>query len=159
MKGCDLCYLSGEISCHSRLSEHGLASTLLARFKNGFLYGFVIGKACSEDDITQERIWRGVARTMGHWHAVLSTASFGNADSDVDGGDHKGISMPGKPVPNIWTLMQKWVHALPARNPAEEERQAKYQTELERLVKELGDTPGLGGDGVRMQWCLVSIPF
>ncbi|KAJ7835363.1 kinase-like domain-containing protein [Mycena olivaceomarginata] len=137
-----------EISCHSRLSEHGLASTLLARFKNGFLYGFVIGKACSEDDITQERIWRGVARTMGHWHAVVSTASFGNADSDADGGDHKGISMPGKPVPNIWTLMQKWVHALPARNPAEEERQAKYQTELERLVKELGDTPGLGGDGL-----------
>ncbi|KAJ7432867.1 kinase-like domain-containing protein [Mycena latifolia] len=115
-----------------------------SRFKNGLLYGFVIGKVCSEDDVTQESIWRGVARTMGHWHAVLVTASFGNADE----GDHKGISMPGKPVPNIWTLMQKWVHALPARNPAEEERHAKYQKELERLVKELGDTPGLGGDGL-----------
>lgn len=137
------------MSCHSRLSQHGLASTLLARFENGLLYVFMIGKVCSEDDVTQESVWRGVARAMGHWHAVLPTASFGDADADEGG--HKGISMPGKPVSNIWTLMQKWVHALPARNPAEEERQAKYQKELERLVKELGDTPGLGGDGVSMQ--------
>ena len=45
--------------------------------------------------------------------------------------------------------MQKWVFALPTSNEAEIKRKDVLQKELERTVSELGDTPGLGGNGVR----------
>jgi hypothetical protein len=56
---------------------------------------------------------------------------------------------PGKPTPNVWTIMQKWVFALPTTSEAEIQRKEVLQQELERTVSELGDTPGLGGNGVR----------
>lgn len=55
---------------------------------------------------------------------------------------------PGKPIPNLWTVMQKWIHALPTVTEAEEKRKAVLQKELERTVAELRDTLGLGNDGV-----------
>lgn len=52
---------------------------------------------------------------------------------------------PGKPIPNIWTTMQKWILALPTRNSAERSRRSQLQSELEWLTKLLADTPGVGG--------------
>jgi Choline/ethanolamine kinase len=144
-----LCCTSGEISCHFLLYRYNLASKLLARFQNGILYKFVAGKPCSETDIRRESVWRGVARTMGHWHAILPTASLDeNIGQQPYATSQKILSTPS---PNIWTLLQKWIHALPTRTPAEGVRQAQYQKELERLVDELGETSGPGGDGVCMK--------
>lgn len=55
---------------------------------------------------------------------------------------------PSKPTPNVWTVMQKWVYALPTTNEIEIRRKNVLQEELERTVAELGDKPGLGGNGV-----------
>jgi ethanolamine kinase len=54
----------------------------------------------------------------------------------------------GKATPNIWTVMQKWILALPSSTEAEVARNTTLQKELERTVKDLGDRPGLGKDGV-----------
>ena len=55
---------------------------------------------------------------------------------------------PSKPTPNIWTVMQKWILALPTTNEIEVKRKKVLQKELERTVADLGDKPGLGGNGV-----------
>ena len=44
--------------------------------------------------------------------------------------------------------MQKWIFALPTTNEAEIQRNKVLQKELERTVADLGDKPGLGGNGV-----------
>lgn len=54
----------------------------------------------------------------------------------------------GKSIPNIWTVMQKWILALPSSTEAEVARNTSLQKELEKTVKDLGDRPGLGKDGV-----------
>jgi len=123
-----------ELLTHLLLHQHNLASKLLARFQNGLLYKFVPGKPCSETDIRRESVWRGVARTMGHWHAVLPTTSLHHS---MDG---KIISTPG---PDIWTLLQSWIHALPDDNPTDK---AQCQHELDRVINELAETSGPGED-------------
>lgn len=56
---------------------------------------------------------------------------------------------PDLPAPNVWTIMQKWVFALPTTTEAELKRKKLLQQELERTVSELGQTPGLGNHPVR----------
>lgn len=52
---------------------------------------------------------------------------------------------PGKPIPNVWTTMQKWISALPIATTAQSNRRDELMHELESLTKMLGDTPGVGG--------------
>jgi ethanolamine kinase len=55
---------------------------------------------------------------------------------------------PGKHAPNIWTVMQNWIYALPTGSDAEKLRQANLQKELTRLVAEFSNRPGLGENSV-----------
>ena len=132
---------------------------------------------CTPKDLTKEQVWRAVARRLAEWHAVLPVVSKPPSIdiNEVGMNDHLNGHMhisnenvspplgrsksfpsderinaitPGKAKPNIWTVMQKWIFALPKGTVAEQERQATLQKELERTVKELGDLPGLGQDGV-----------
>lgn len=41
--------------------------------------------------------------------------------------------------------MQKWIYVLPTDTTEKKQRQAQLQTELDWLLKELGDTPGIAG--------------
>jgi ethanolamine kinase len=52
---------------------------------------------------------------------------------------------PGKPIPNVWTMMQKWILALPTSTTAQSTRREQLMTELQSLTQLLGDTPGVGG--------------
>lgn len=70
--------------------------------------------------------------------ALMSTASLEEINAIT----------PSKPTPNVWTVMQKWVFALPRTNDAETKRKEVLQNELERTVADLGDKPGLGDNGV-----------
>ena len=54
----------------------------------------------------------------------------------------------GKPIPNLWSTMQKWILALPTDTEQQRERQALLQRELEEMVEKLSQRPGLGKDGV-----------
>jgi ethanolamine kinase len=55
---------------------------------------------------------------------------------------------PGKPAPNVWSVMQKWIYALPVGSETEKTRQATLQKELTRLVAEFSNRPGLGDNSV-----------
>lgn len=154
-----------EATSHSLLSQHDLAPPLLARFQNGLIYRFIRGRVCTSEDLTREPVWRGVARRLGQWHAALPILATEDTAVDQDAEPEvplctsipkslpslKTINSitPGKPSPNVWTIMQKWIFALPRESEAESKRKDILQQELERTVSELGDLPGLGGNGVR----------
>lgn len=147
--------LAGETLSHSLLSQRNLAPPLLARFQNGLLYRFIRGQVCTPEDLRREDVWRGVARRLGEWHARLPIV-FESGESHFLPASKPTLSKaaingitPEQGTPNLWTVMQKWILALPATTNAERTRKNVLQKELRRTVAELGDTPGLGKDGVR----------
>lgn len=129
------------------------------------MYRFIRGQACDPSDLTQERVWRGVARRIAEWHAVLpvsaaaTSITLDEADSPPtplaqQPSDSRpsvevinGIT-PGKLTPNVWTVLQKWIFALPSANEVEKQRKKTLQKELERTVADLANVPSLGNDGV-----------
>jgi ethanolamine kinase len=156
-----------ETQNHELLMRHGLAPELLARFENGMMYRFIQGAVTQPEDLRKPDIYRAVARRLAEWHAVVPCISartgHSRKNSRVDGvaasaldsdlGDAEfqlaldGVA-PGKPPPNVWTVMQKWIFALPTDTEAQRARQAELQQELKRLVSELSQRPGLGVNGV-----------
>lgn len=149
----------GETRSHSLLARHKLAPPLLARFENGLLYKFIEGTVCAPPDLRRQEIWRGVARRLGQWHATLPISYLiteippDNADTTVpDDRSHRRKSSwleaadnitPGMPSPNLWTVMQKWIHSLPHGTDAEKKRKGTLQQELIWLVNRLSSTPGI----------------
>ena len=134
----------------------------MARFHNGLLYRFIPGTVCTPADLTREPVWRGVARRLAEWHATLPVVFTDEPVMERDNELSLSVTglkpcpspeainaiTPGKGHPNIWTVMQKWIFALPDGTDAEKTRNAVLQKELSRMVKELGNEPGLGQDGV-----------
>ena len=157
-----------ETQNHELLMQHNLAPELLARFHNGMLYRFIRGAVTSPADLRREEIWRAVARRLAQWHAVVPClpSSPEPLAAEINGSAEFGVPAPtpsrkdpalqeaidnvapGKPAPNVWTVMQKWIYALPIGTDAEKSRQAKLQKELTRLVAEFSDRPGLGENSV-----------
>ncbi|KAF4637450.1 hypothetical protein G7Y89_g656 [Cudoniella acicularis] len=162
-----------ETQNHELLMQHNLAPELLARFHNGMLYRFIRGTVTSPADLRRKEIWRAVARRLAEWHAVvpclpaprrpLSTAICGTEQfgmpaptpSKKDPALQSAIDSvaPGKPAPNVWTVMQKWIYALPIKSKAQRDRQANLQRELTRLVVEFSNRPGLGKDSLVFAHC------
>lgn len=159
-----------ETNSHALLARFGLAPPLLARFKNGLLYRFISGRPATHEDLVTESVWRGVARRLGQWHAVLpiSAASpeptqekgaslLNSVEVSADGQpvktDGLNVIQPRRPGPNLWTVLQRWILALPASTEAQCERQRGLQTELERVVREFDTGNGLGEDGLVFAHC------
>ena len=157
-----------ETQNHELLMQHKLAPELLARFHNGMLYRFIRGAVTSPADLRKEEIWRAVARRLAQWHAVVpcipssrqalsveinGSAEYGEpapTNSKKDPALQAAIdnAAPGKAAPNVWTVMQKWIYALPIGTDAEKLRQANLQKELTRLIAEFSNRPGLGENSV-----------
>ncbi|KAF5017538.1 hypothetical protein F66182_10522 [Fusarium sp. NRRL 66182] len=181
-----------EAENHELLMRHGLATQLLARFKNGMMYRYILGKPARAQDLSEPLILSAIARRLAHWHATVpclpdprharddrhansNSKSNGSANGHVhvngnshadgytnghtNGGGDKARqdkidnAAPGKPPPNMWTTMQKWILALPTETGAQQERQALLQTELEMMVKKLSQRPGLGKNGLVFAHC------
>jgi ethanolamine kinase len=160
-----------ETQNHELLMQHNLAPELLARFHNGMLYRFIRGAVTSPADLRTQEIWRAIARRLAEWHAVVPCLPSSSQTSTHEPGrsEHFGVPSPtrskrdpalqaaidnvapGKPAPNVWTVMQKWIYALPAGSEAERLRQAELQKELTRLVAEFSGRPGLGKNSVSIQ--------
>lgn len=157
-----------ETQNHELLWRHGLAPELLARFENGMLYRFVRGSVTSPADLRDEKIYRAVAQRLAQWHATVpclpGQTGHGRRSSRADSLVNKGKGLvpedeaelqraidgiaPGKPTPNVWTVMQKWIFALPTETEAQKARQAELQAELKWLVGEFSQREGLGKNGV-----------
>ena len=126
------------------------------------MYKFIQGCVCTSKDLARTSVRQSVARKLGEWHSVLPVTSL----SDLRGtyweapysldpfvvvplSDRKIHSItPGKKNPNLWTVLQKWILALPNGTEQETKRNIVLQKELERTVIELGNLPGLGKGGV-----------
>jgi ethanolamine kinase len=153
---------TGEARAHSLLASHNLAPPLLARFDNGLLYKYIEGTVTKPEDLRRPEVWRAVAQRLGEWHASLpisglssehGTANvFANDGHNVDfsGGKADAAAVqpnpesltPGKHTPNLWTVIQKWIFALPSNTEKERSQKAELQEELGWLVQKFGDTTG-----------------
>jgi ethanolamine kinase len=165
-----------ETQNHELLMGYGLAPELLARFTNGMLYRFIQGSVTSPADLRRESIYRGVASRLAQWHAVVPCLAAARApvNEEIIGSEELSLPAPtpsrkdpalqsaidnvapGKLAPNVWSVMQKWIYAVPAGTDAERKRQATLQTELTKLVKQFSNRPGLGQNGVR---CRISVQY
>jgi ethanolamine kinase len=144
-----------ETQNHELLMNHGLAPALLARFNNGMMYRYIRGKACQPADLRETSIYLAVARRIAQWHATMpcihETDTRENGLGGITNGFHDSslhLFVPGKPAPNTWTVMQKWIRALPTKTEAQRARQSELQKELSWLVEKLSQRPGLGKNGV-----------
>lgn len=159
-----------ETQNHELLSQHGLAPELLARFNNGMMYRFIRGSVTHPEDLRRPEIYRAVARRLAQWHATVPCLPGKTHISDkmdvhcidvLNGAAKKHATLqdaidaaaPGKQAPNVWTVMQKWIFALPTKTPAQRERQQLLQVELSKLVAQLSHRPGLGEDGLVFAHC------
>ncbi|KAI1373625.1 ethanolamine kinase [Hypoxylon crocopeplum] len=149
-----------ETQNHELLMRCGLAPELLARFDNGMMYRYIRGTASQPADLRTPPIYLAVATRLAQWHATvpcifethpqkngLNGSSHGPCEPAID------HIAPGKPSPNVWTVMQKWIMALPTKTDIQRARQASLQQELTRLVEELSQRPGLGGNGLVFAHC------
>lgn len=146
-----------ETQNHELLMRCGLAPELFARFNNGMMYQYIRGRPTTPADLRVPSIYLAVARRLAQWHATVPCIheTHPQKNSGVNGAatnGHGGVDIdavaPGKPSPNVWTVMQKWILALPTKTEAQQTRQANLQKELTRLVGELSQRPGLGENGV-----------
>lgn len=143
-----------EVNNHELLMHHDLAPELLARFENGMLYRFVPGTPAQAKDLKDPPVLRAVARRLAHWHATLPCLYYRpsqtNGHRNGANGHRRSIDEKtiGKPSPNVWTTMQKWILALPTETDSERQRQILLQRELEDIVHNLSNRPGLGHNGV-----------
>ncbi|CAK7275035.1 hypothetical protein SEPCBS57363_006472 [Sporothrix epigloea] len=158
-----------EAQNHELLMRHGLAPALLARFENGMLYRFISGQVTRPEDLRRPEVSAAIARRLAQWHATVpcicnakhTVDSFphdiSSRENDVSRGALNGkapISGPnmvvaqGKPEPNIWSVMQKWILALPSDTTAQRDHIAVLQRELNSLVAQLSHRPGLGKNGL-----------
>ncbi|TQB77333.1 hypothetical protein MPDQ_002970 [Monascus purpureus] len=158
-----------ETRSHALLASRGLAPPLLARFQNGLLYKFIRGSVTTPSDLVTAPIWRGVARRLGEWHAVLpigaavesmptkGTTIACQIDIDTENKakptDDLSPVKPRRSGPNLWTVIQKWILALPVATEDQRTRRLNLQKELEWVVRELDDGQGVGEEGLVFAHC------
>ncbi|KAK4192659.1 kinase-like domain-containing protein [Podospora australis] len=159
-----------ETQNHELLMRYGLAPELLARFENGMMYRFIQGSPTHPEDLRKPAIYNAVAQRLAQWHAVVpciqGRTGHSRKNSRADGpialdsnlGDVEFQRIidnvaPGKPPPNVWTVMQKWIFALPTETETQRARQAELQRELTSLVSQLSQRPGLGVNGLVFAHC------
>ncbi|KAK6843173.1 kinase-like domain-containing protein [Apiospora arundinis] len=148
-----------ETQNHELLMQHGLAPQLLARFSNGMMYRYLRGTVTTPNDLRKSPVYLAVARRLAQWHATMpcvpnaSTMSNGVACSTNGATSSSARVAPNKPSPNVWTVMQKWLHALPQTTEKEKSRQKELQKEFTWLVEELSERPGLGENGLVFAHC------
>ncbi|KAI0815608.1 kinase-like domain-containing protein [Xylaria sp. FL0064] len=146
-----------ETQNHELLMKYGLAPKLLARFRNGMMYRFIQGKVCQPADLRDPSIYLAVARRIAQWHATVPCIHETNTGSNglINGYHNPSLDLiaPGKPPPNVWTVMQKWIRALPTKTDSQRTRQSELQEQLLWLVEKLSQRPGLGKNGLVFAHC------
>lgn len=143
-----------EAANHELLMRHNLAPQLLARFGNGMLYRFIPGAVAQPKDLADPLILKAIARRLAQWHATVPCIPDSSLRRNSSSNGHSNNNAlivnaaAGKPIPNVWTTMQKWILALPTDTEPRRERRALLQEELEKMVDRLAQRPGLGNNGV-----------
>ena len=145
-----------EVENHELLMAHNLAPELLARFQNGIVYRYIRGDVTSAEDLRKPEVYSAVASRLAEWHAripCLPAAPAESASNEDDGvlsrrRESIDSAAPGKPAPNMWTVMKKWIFALPTDTEEQRQQQMRLQADMDQLIKDLSQRPGLGKNGV-----------
>lgn len=61
--------------------------------------------------------------------------------------------IPDKPLPHLWSVMQKWINALPSKTADEQARNKTLQAALEESATRLGKARGLSNGAYIMAHC------
>ena len=125
-----------EARSHAQLARCGLAPELLARFNNGLLYRFIEGSPCTPEDLRRPNVWPATARRLGQWHATLPVSVAVSAATPEDA-KYESLNslLPDKPIPNVWTVMRRWVDALPTDTEPERKQKSSLKSEVEDAAK------------------------
>lgn len=116
------------------------------------------GRPCGHLDLVTPPVFRGVARKLAQWHAVLpsnGTSSTPSVDASIladragSGKQDLEVIHPRRAGPSMWAVLQKWILALPVATPEQRSRRLSLQQELQWVVGQLDDGKGIGEDGVR----------
>jgi ethanolamine kinase len=146
-----------EMRAHSLLASMGLAPPLLARFENGLMYRFVQGDVCTPEDLRKPEVYRAVAKLLGQWHGSLPISAITSTPDLDDDAQRKHCGLKDgrhtRPMPNIWSVMQQWIDALPNNTKEEKERNKVLNTELAELSDRFGETHGLDGKDYIFSHC------
>ena len=146
-----------EMRAHNLLANMGLAPPLLARFENGLMYRFVQGDVCTPEDLRKPGVYRQVAKLLGQWHGSLPIAAITSTPDLNDEAQRKHCGLKDgkhtRPIPNIWSVMQQWIDALPSNSPEEKKRNQILNTELAELSARFGEAPGLDGKDYIFSHC------
>ena len=146
-----------EMRAHSLLASMGLAPPLLARFENGLMYRFVQGDVCTPEDLRKPEVYRKVAKLLGQWHGSLPIAAITSTPDLSDDAQRRHCGLKDgkhtRPMPNIWSVMQQWIDALPNNTNDEKERNKVLSAELAELSARFGETPGLDGKDYIFSHC------
>src|ERR1700761_8939345 len=134
-----------EMKAHNTLASMGLAPPLLARFNNGLMYRFVQGDPCSPEDLRRPEVYRQTAKLLGQWHAVLPISAITSTPDLMQEAHRKHCGMKDgkhtRPMPNLWSVLQQWIEALPNNTEEERKRNKVLDEELEQLSARFGDAP------------------
>lgn len=117
-----------ELRVHQLLAAKALASPLLAKFNNGFMYGFIPGQACAAEDFHNDEISQAIATRLGEWHGSLPISALTESKSSD--------------VPTIWSNAQKWIDLLPADSKELRERNDMFRAELDWIHGVVKTSPG-----------------
>ncbi|PNS19816.1 Ethanolamine kinase 2 [Sphaceloma murrayae] len=146
-----------EIRAHSLLASKGLAPPLFARFNNGLLYKFIAGDVCSAQDLRKRDVYCAVAEKLGQWHGSLPIAAISDINDiqspGVNGHVNGGEAKSTVPFPNLWSVLQSWIDALPAQSDTQRQRIKTLQTEFDLLKSRLIRTRGLYGKDYIFSHC------
>ncbi|RGP73876.1 hypothetical protein FSPOR_1570 [Fusarium sporotrichioides] len=115
-----------ELWVHKLLADRGLSSKPLCRFANGHAYQFIPGSVCSEGNVSETEIFRGVARELARWHTLLQSVNLQGARKELD---YEAC---------VWSTAKKWLNAIsntPGRSKVEiEDLQEKFQYLTDKLL-------------------------
>lgn len=146
-----------EMKAHNLLASMDLAPPLLARFENGLIYKYVQGDVCSPEDLRKPEVYRKVADLLGQWHGSLPISAItSTSDLEKDANrKHCGLKdgKPTRPMPNLWSMMQHWIDALPNNTEEEKRRNQLLDKELAEMSARFGETPGLDGKDYIFSHC------
>ncbi|KAJ5243103.1 uncharacterized protein N7469_001430 [Penicillium citrinum] len=110
-------------------------------------------------------IYRGVARRLAQWHAVLpskGTSSTPSQEASIiahseaeSAKEEEGFDViqPRRAGPSMWAVLQKWILALPTSTPEQRSRRLTLQKELQWVLAQLDDGKGIGEDGLVFSHC------
>ncbi|CUS12425.1 unnamed protein product [Tuber aestivum] len=142
-----------ECASHLLLSRFNLAPELLARFANGLLYRYVPGRVCSVQELADPATSKAIATRLGEWHGVLPTST-----TPPPSPASSSSASSSEPDVTLWTVLQKWIFAIPSETDEGKARKESLQEEYEKLLAGTDDggygLKGLdGGVGLVMGHC------